>query len=212
MKFTQQFPEAISDLKFATATWGGMFLAAFLMMLFTAGMQFASWQFAQISILVGLPLIYGAYRVASANDSELTSLCAVMIGAGCYGVIAGSFVKLTSDNNVYIMALQIMAVTSLFWFTEIKTPGLIAESPMVGVCLGLIPVILATLIVTWIRGELWLSGVQLVYAYFVGSMLVQYRFAWAGKHTLDNAIDFALEFMFIIFKLIPLRWSQRGEK
>ena len=176
-----------------------------------------------VGVLVSLPILFIAWRIAKSNDGALTSFAAVIIGSIAYGMLAGGYTNLARTPDLVRVFTVFGYYAALSGMFEAATPGLWArlwldnnsrpDEIFAGV-ICLIPAAMAVIIYAIFAAEQVPTSVGLVEVlvgfFMLASTIREYGMAWAGKHTLDNAIDFSSEFIFGFWELLP-RWRKTHE-
>lgn len=162
-----------------------------------------------IGLVASLPVIFVAWRVAKTDDSAFTSFLAVLVGAAGYGVIAGGYTEFAATPDLIRVFTISGCFVALCGIMESASPGFLARLPWASV----FPMVFAPFLYLVFTGHQSLSPVKiseiLVYVFITAAAFFKYRSVWAAPHTLDNAIDFSLEFMLDFWEVFPKwKWGQ----
>ncbi len=197
MRFTHESIGEISDRRFSATAWAGVVLICLIALL---AMCFAVKIFPdpRLPAIAGAVILIGSYVVARWNDSELTSLLALTTGAFGYAGIAGGVMIATRSIDPILIFAEIGMFAIFCHASEYDCPGKLVRDWKYSVLIAFIPELICWGLLFILQQPVF-TWRLVIYAFFAGSLLFGYRFVWLGKHTLDNAIDFGLEAMLIIF-------------
>jgi hypothetical protein len=208
MHFTKQTAAVLSNRRFGAMAWAGVLLTCLLAAL-VASFVVATSPNPRILAIGGTVVLVISYLVARRNDSALISLIALVASALGYAGIAGGVTIATGSSDPIRVLHEVGVFATLCIISEALEPGSLAMRWKYGVAVAVVAELVCWALLAIVDQPIF-SWQLAVYAFFAGSLIFGYRYAWIGKHTLDNAIDFALEALPVT--LLPIRRGRGGEK